>query len=370
MGLINQYAKLVANKPILILIISLIFTGAMIYGLMNLETIDIDYEDLLPDDTEVIMAMDIVKNEFGGAENVLIIIKIDSSFPNSNEPLDIRDPSVIKYIEILSQEAEHVDYVEDVSSISKIIKQLNNGYTPNSLRSIKNILDNNPLARNYISQDKTMALIRIRLNEDARDNTEEIERQLLEMIYKTEKPAGLSVQLAGESIQLNSIKKLINQDMGRTSLFSFIGIMIVLLVLFRSFKNSLLTLTTILFGVVWAIGFVSLIGGGISLVTSGTIAMIMGIGIDFGIQLITRFKQELTNHNKREAMKITINRIFMPITITTLAALIGFRAMSLGDLKIMGEMGTIMSLGIAFCMLAAITIVPSILVLFTKEQKK
>ena len=136
MKIINQYAKLVANKPILILIISLIFTGVMIYGLMKIETTDIDYEDLLPDDIEVITAMDIVKNEFGGAENVLIVIKLDPSFPNSDEPLDIRDPRVIKYIDILSQEVEHVDYVEDVSSISKIIKQVNKGYIPNSLRLI------------------------------------------------------------------------------------------------------------------------------------------------------------------------------------------------------------------------------------------
>ena len=109
---------------------------------------------------------------------------------------------------------------------------------------------------------------------------------------------------------------------------------------------------------------------GINVATSGVISMIMGIGIDFGIQIITRFKQELKNNEKREAMRITINGIFMPMFITTLAALIGFRAMSLGQLKLMGEMGTIMSLGVAFCMLAAITIVPSILVLFTKEKKK
>jgi len=44
--------------------------------------------------------------------------------------------------------------------------------------------------------------------------------------------------------------------------------------------------------------------------------------------------------------------------------------MSFRDLKIMGEMGTIMSLGVAFCMLVAITIVPSILVLSEKDKIK
>lgn len=370
MKIINQYAKLVANKPILILIISLILTGIMFYGVTKLESSDMDYEDILPKGIEVIEAMNLVGDEFGGTENALIVIELSQSFPNSNEPTDIRDPRIINYINILTQKCQYIDEVEDISSISKIIKQLNNEHIPNSLSSIKTLLKNNPFASSYVSEDYSTSLIKIRLSENAINKAKEIEKQLAEVIDKTEKPAGVSVQLAGETIKDPIIERLIAPNMFRTSLISLIGILIVLLLLFRSLKTSFLPLTTILFGVIWAMGFVSLIGMGINAATSGVISMIMGIGIDFGIQIITRFKQELKKNEKRKAMEITINGIFMPMFITTLAALIGFRAMSLGQLKLMGEMGTIMSLGVAFCMLAAITIVPSILVLFEKDKKK
>ena len=48
---------------------------------------------------------------------------------------------------------------------------------------------------------------------------------------------------------------------------------------------------------------------------------------------------------------------------TTLAALIGFQAMSLGKLTFLGDMGTIMSYGVAASMVAAITIVPALIII-------
>src|SRR5450756_404718 len=95
--------------------------------------------------------------------------------------------------------------------------------------------------------------------------------------------------------------------------------------------------------------------------------MIMGIGIDFGIQLVTRYRLELQNlstlngHHPqfqlgpREAMEVTLNNVIIPMLTTTLAALIGFQAMTLGRLTFLGDMGTMMSYGVAASMIAAIT---------------
>ncbi len=101
--------------------------------------------------------------------------------------------------------------------------------------------------------------------------------------------------------------------------------------------------------------------------------MIMGIGIDFGIQLVTRYRLELANLSSlkvkhpylghRDAMEVTLNNVITPMLTTTLAALIGFQAMSLGRLTFLGDMGTMMSYGVAASMIAAITIVPAIILI-------
>jgi predicted RND superfamily exporter protein len=121
---------------------------------------------------------------------------------------------------------------------------------------------------------------------------------------------------------------------------------------------------------------------GMSSQTSGVISMIMGIGIDFGIQLVTRYRLELKNlpalkdrHPQlqlghKDAMAVTLNNVITPMLTTTLAALIGFQAMSLGRLTFLGDMGTMMSYGVAASMIAAITIVPAIILIIDTMDLK
>lgn len=127
---------------------------------------------------------------------------------------------------------------------------------------------------------------------------------------------------------------------------------------------------SIVFGVIWTYGIFGLLGITLSPTTSGALAMIMGIGIDFGIQVVNRFKQELRRRKPEEAMKITVKRVFFPMLITVLAALIGFRAMSMGKLTVLGELGNAMSYGVLLCFLAAVTLVPSITLLSEKFARK
>ncbi|MCK4731663.1 MAG: MMPL family transporter, partial [Methanophagales archaeon] len=59
-----------------------------------------------------------------------------------------------------------------------------------------------------------------------------------------------------------------------------------------------------------------------------------------------------------------------PMCITTIAAVIGFESLSLGKLTTMADMGTMMAVGVVFCMIAALTVVPAVLVLFERRRRR
>jgi RND superfamily putative drug exporter len=92
--------------------------------------------------------------------------------------------------------------------------------------------------------------------------------------------------------------------------------------------------------------------------TSGAMAMIMGIGIDFGIQVTKRFRYELRTYEREEAMVNTLQNVFYPMVITTIAAVTGFLCLSLGELPMMQDMGKMLAIGVVCCMVAALTVVP------------
>jgi len=175
------------------------------------------------------------------------------------------------------------------------------------------------------------------------------------------------VELSGDPVQEVTMRELAQETMGKTSFVSFALIIVILIILFASLKYGLIPLLTIFFGIIWANGTLVLAGFNITPQTSGVMAMIMGIGIDFGIQVTKRFRFELrTRTQKREdAMVDTLKNVFYPMTITTLAAVIGFKCLSLGKLPVMKDM---VATGVVFCAIAALTVVPAVLVLLERRK--
>ncbi|MCD6381612.1 MAG: MMPL family transporter [Candidatus Aenigmarchaeota archaeon] len=220
----------------------------------------------------------------------------------------------------------------------------------------------------YVSKDYTTTIIRINLGEMNDEKRKNFVEELKYIIDETEKPAGLNVGITGGPVVSIELRKQIMPTMQKTSMFSLIGIFIIVSLLFLSIRRGIISLLAIGFGIIWVYGTLGILGLPISSTMSGGISMIMGIGIDFGIQVVNRFRQERKKNKVEKAIKITFSNVFTPMLITTLAALIGFRAMSLGQLTLLSDLGNMMSLGVLFCFIAAVTVIPAILVISEKLQ--
>jgi len=365
----QKYADLISRNPWKVLLITLAITVFLFIQMGTMENGESDQSDMLPQNYEIVKAFNTLSEDFTKTESVTIVIELS---PENRGYNDITHPDVLEYIDILSQKSKYTTYVLDVSSITESIKEIGEDF-PETISESRDILNNDRLVLSkdsLISKDHSMALIRLTLEEDAANDATGFESEILLILEETSKPEGIKASVIGAVVESPIMDRLIGPEMSKTSTFSMIGIILVLLIMFRSIRYGLMPLTSIIFGIIWALGFVALSGMGMSSTTSGTISMIMGIGIDFGIQIISRFRVELKTHKKKNAMAITLNSIMGPVVTTTLAALIGFQAMKLGELTFMAEMGTIMSFGVLFCMLASVSIVPAILLLITGEKKK
>jgi uncharacterized protein len=363
--IIEIYARFVTNHPYLVIVFILIVCGISLNLSKNIKNVNQDYKDMLPSDLPVMVAFDIIKDNFGGSSSALIAIEIDNSKGQIN---DIRDPEAIRYIDTLTNLAATIEKVNSVSSASSLLKRLNDDVLPRSKREIIEIKENNSIMEQYINSDNTMALVKLSLADDF--DEDEMAKDIEQVIREVKAPAGLKASVAGDSMASPVVIKQIGPDMAKTSNFSMILLIIIMVIMLRSFYFTLSPMITLAIGVILAFGYLGLIKMNMTPATSGVISMIMGVGIDFSIQTVVRFRQEMTKKEPREAMVITLRNIFIPMLTTTLAALIGFRAMSFGQLTFMEQMGSIMSYGITACFIAAVTILPAFLVAGESIRKK
>jgi predicted RND superfamily exporter protein len=367
------YSGFITKHPVTVLVIMLLVTVYAIQMIGTIETKKSDTKSMLPNDVESITTLNSIENEFGSTNAVFLAVEIDPTYQGSDEVRDVRDPRAMVYMDQLSELSLHTEKVIGVTSPTTVLKSINNGRLPQSEREVEQLAGKNGLLDSYISSDYSVSLIKIQTTDDV--DLIEIEKELDKLIRELPRPPGVTTTLGGMSMEGAVMQKSIGPDMAKTSMYSLIGILIIILVLFRSIKYGFTPMSTIIFGTIWAMGFVGFIGMGMSSQTSGVLSMIMGIGIDFGIQVVTRYRFELLNipalketHpdldiGPKDAMAVTLNNVIIPMLTTTLAALIGFQAMSLGKLTFLGDMGTMMSYGVAASMVAAITIVPAIIII-------
>ena len=373
-NLFKAYGKFVAKRAEIVILVILLFTLLSIYGMTKLQVGGGGYSSLFPKDEEVIRTMNIVRDEFGGADSLMIVIEIDEGSDNKNAIMDIRDPRVIRYAETLEHACGKLDKVIGVQSVADILRAENNGNLPNSLATTKSILEKSPLASQFVSSDYKTMLIRISLA-DVEGIEEEITDEVQKTIDEYPPPLGIKVALTGMPAITKTIRAQIKPDMKRTTRISFMAIFIIVLLLFRSLKYGLLPLLGVALGTIWTNGTLGLLGIKIKPVTSGATSMVLGIGIDFGIQVVNRFRLELEGVfgeklEPEEAITETLARVIKPMGTTTLAALIGFRAMEFGRLTVMKDLGNMMCLGIVMCMLSALTLIPSLLIITEKMKRR
>ncbi len=374
-GAVKRYARFLAAHPFSILAVFLIFTIFAGYHASLMEIAGMSEKDILPEDTEVVNTFNLVEDQFAGSfSRTAISVETAPMFSKSDEIRDVRDPEVLKYVDLLAERVKLVYGVVGASSAADVIKDANGGRIPSSLRSVKSLLDENELAEqrisNYITEDYSMTVVMLNILEDIDD--EEVVEELREAM-NIDKPAGVSVGITGDTtspVIMTTMIGLIQSTMAETSLVSFAAILLILIIVFASIKHGIIPLLTIVFGTIWALGTAVLMGMEITPPTSASMAMIMGIGIDFGIQVTKRFRYELRSQKREAAIVDTLSKVFYPMCITTMAAVIGFKSLSLGKLTVMADMGTMMAVGVICCMVAALTVVPAVLVLFERKIKR
>ena len=93
--------------------------------------------------------------------------------------------------------------------------------------------------------------------------------------------------------------------------------------------------------------------------------LVLGAATDYALLLISRYREELHHHKSRfEAMKIAWRGVVEPILASGSTVIAGLMVLLLSDLSSNRGLGPVGSIGIASSMLAALTLLPALLVIF------
>ena len=130
---------------------------------------------------------------------------------------------------------------------------------------------------------------------------------------------------------------------------------------FRSYRATFISMITVIIGVMWAFGFLGLLGYEITVLTAIIPPLIIVIGIPNCIFLINKYQQEYKNHgNKVKALQRVITKVGNATLMTNITTASGFGTFILTESSLLSEFGVVASINIVAIFLLCLLIIPII----------
>lgn len=175
------------------------------------------------------------------------------------------------------------------------------------------------------------------------------------------------LDLGGTYVNVLGQSKKIKGDMLSSTVSSFVLLSLVLLFAFRSVRGLIAVLIPLAMGTLWTVGLMALTVGYLNLITAFIFAVLLGLGIDFGIHFYGRYREERAlGANDFDAMvstHLSCGHASILAASTTSAA---FLALTLADFRGLSQFGGVAAVGVMFCFLAVLIVLPSILFIWER----
>jgi uncharacterized protein len=180
----------------------------------------------------------------------------------------------------------------------------------------------------------------------------------------------LKINLTGESV-LDYDEMLWSQrDATKATLVTLVLIGVIFAVGFRELLRPVLAVISIIIVVAVSMGWATLAIGHLNIITVTFAVMILGLGIDLGIQLIARFEEELNKGADRpQAVAVAIEQTGTSIITAGVTNAAAFFAMGLSGFKGVMELGVIAGGGMIIATAATMLILPALLLVVHRQRE-
>ncbi len=412
-------ANLIDKRPAPIVALVIILLMGSIYGSMYVRT-DFRVEDFLPDDWETVKTYEYISADFEAASQsrVYVLFEGDIGTVDALEAIDsvatnieddsrlvsIKPPgdsdeeeipkifSIINYIsEVLGSNHDQWEGLNDTEreNFTHYIEIYNfnldgtpdSGCSNSDVRDMFEIVFNDTivryrartvLQRKLIDGEYEYRAAAIKIFVNARSETSDANAVYVDL-KEDIKGSGFKgkVNVAGYVISTWTTIKSIQESQIQSTQLSIIMAAIILMFIFRSFILGILSIIPVAISAMWILGTMSLTqymhndlgmtgvpDVSLNVLTVMVTALTIGLGVDYSIHIIERFREEMACGDVRASIHTTIVTSGSAIFVSVLTTFAGFIILLASPMPITQHFGLITSLTMVYSFFLGVFTLP------------
>ena len=355
----------VAEHPLKLLIATVVLSIIMAIGIPFI-IVDSNLTGYYPDGHPVKMSAQLINDKFGGSQIVSVNVKGN-----------IKDPAVLKKIDILEQKLAENPNVGNTLSIAKLVKLITKGaYKPgekgfNAIPETENAVDffmakysemgDPEELKKLVNDDFTEAQIIAQINSESSETIKKVYLDT-EKLIGTEK---IFTKITGSAVIFKDlIDEVINGQI-ISLLLSFIVVTILVMLLFKSFVAGLIAGLPLAVALVLMFGLMGFTGVTLDIATAMISSIVIGVGVDYTIHFLWRYRIEMKKHNNPEmAVEHTLFTAGRGIIYNAVSVMVGFVILLFSSFMPIRFFGALIVLSIGTCLIGSLVLLPSMVILF------
>src|SRR5665647_989671 len=366
----KRLAKFVLKNRLLLLILLFVVTAVMAFFASKIK-LSYEFSKAVPLDNPKYQDYLSFKSKFGDDGNVLVVgVQTDQFFKIKN----------FEAFRTLNNELKKVQYVEDVLSVSNAINLFKDTVsqqliakpvfraeikTQEQVDSSRNIFYSLPFYKSLLYNPKTNAyLMLVRINKDVLNSKgrTKVINDIISPIDDYSAATKIQTHISGLPLIRTEVADRIAKEMQWFIIGSLALSALILLLMFRSIKTTLLSLLVVIIGVIWSVALIQLLGYKITLLTALIPPLVVVIGIPNCIYFLNKYHSTYKKTgNKEQSLIDMISKMGVVTFFCNLTAAIGFAVFALTNSAILIEFGRVAGISIMLIFVISFILLPGAL---------
>lgn len=177
---------------------------------------------------------------------------------------------------------------------------------------------------------------------------------------------GPDVELTGANVISKFLRDRVLRDAVMAAVLGLVLVAILLWLDYRRLSDTLLSLAPLVVGIIWMLGGMVAVGESMNFMNIFVTTMIIGIGVDYGIHMLHRYREEISSAT--DELSAGLVETGKAIVLAALSTTVGFGSLSLSHYPGLQSMGKVAVLGALSTALVAITVLPAYLSFLARRR--
>lgn len=379
---VDGYSRFIVNNPILVILLSLIWTGIAIYGVTYFRFTN-DYRYFFTSENPYLTAFEELERTYSSPDTLLFVYQPkDGTKATSAQSLQMVEEITTQGWQIpYSTRVDSVTNFQNTRAIGEDDLEVRDlvvdaGQTDAEMRAYveETILNEPLLVGRLLSQDARTGAVLVSLRpprDDPMATNSIVSAGRALRAEMREKYPNIRLELTGSQMLSQSFSEAAQSDLKTLTPLMYLIIAAFLIIATRTISGTVATVIVIAFSAAAAMGFGSWLNIPVSPPVSGAPVIILTVAVaDCVHLLITALVARGNGADKKDAIIESLSINAQPVFLTSVTTAIGLFSLNFSDAPPYRDLGTLSGFGALFAWALSMSLFPALLTLMPMGASK